>query len=102
MKNINASKHAIEQWAYRFGHLDMVTEYRNAIKPSASVIKKINVICDYSIKNNPLPDAEYLISTNNVIFVMGHLDRIITVFPYVEPLLKRTMALSKKRDLKIS
>ena len=87
MTNIIATQHAQDRWNERFSYLDMTTELRNATRPTASIRKKIILRCKNAIDYNPLTNTYYLISPNDVVFVLSQNNhKIITVFQYIHEL----------------
>jgi len=87
MTNIVATQHALDRWNERFSYLDMTTELRNATRPTAKIRKDIILKCKNSIKYNDLSTAYYLLSPNDVVFVLSeNNNRIITVFQYIHEL----------------
>lgn len=82
---INLSDHAKKMWDLRFSEYDLEFEYRLTKRVGRSIRKKIRKQCPYNSDLKRLGlnlDRYYCISPNNIIFIIGYDQTIITVFPY--------------------
>jgi hypothetical protein len=82
---MNFTKHGLQRWQERFPSLDPRNEYATTVVAKKAHLKRIAEFCPHQ-RNLLLGKQrryEYRISENNIVFVIGFDESIITVFRFI-------------------